>query len=77
LAASSASAQIKLPIFNEGSDNVKNVVFADAGEARDFQHGRLVRVTLKGEAVRGTLVRVDGKSGRIFVRTQPGSPPRY
>jgi hypothetical protein len=78
LAGSSASAQIKLPVFTEEPQGLKNVVFSDAGEARDFRHGRLVRVTPVGqkEAIQGILVRTDGKSGRIYVRTEPGAPPR-
>jgi ribonucleoside-diphosphate reductase alpha chain len=37
-----------------------------------------VRVTLTGqkEPIQGILVRTDGKSGRIYVRTEPGAPPR-
>ena len=78
LAGGSAHAQIKLPIFDGGGDNLKNVVFTDVSKASDFQHGRLVRVTVKGsdKPVQGILVRVDGKTERIFVRTQPGTVPR-
>jgi len=78
LAGSSAYGQIKLPVFSEGSEGVKNVVFLDATQPKDFQHGHLVRIQPKGsdKAIQGILVRVDGKSERVFVRTQPGALPR-
>jgi hypothetical protein len=78
LAGSSASAQIKLPVFTDEKQGLKNVVFSEATEASDFRHGRLVRVTPVGqkEPIQGILVRTDGKTGRIYVRTEPGAPPR-
>ena len=73
-----ASAQIKLPVYDEGSSTLKNVVFEDAVNAGDFQHGRLVRVAMNGsskDTVEGILVRVDRKNDRVYVRTRPGAAP--
>jgi hypothetical protein len=73
-----AQAQIKLPVYAEDKANSKNVVFQEATRRDDFQHGKMLAVTLTGakEPVRGVLVRVDRTNGRIYLRTKPGSAPR-
>ncbi len=69
-------AQIKLPVFEDERPGLKNVVYKDASGAGDFQHGRLVRLTMNGDStVKGILVRTDRKNGRVFVRTEAGAAP--
>lgn len=71
-------AQVKFPVFDESEGNPKNVVFKDATDHADYQHGRLLRVTLNGGSnptVKGILVRTDSNKRLIYLRTQPGAPP--
>lgn len=72
-------AQVKYPVFDESKDSLQNVVFKEATERGDYQHGKLLRITLNGDAnptVKGTLVRTDASKRVIYVRTQPGAAPR-
>jgi len=72
-------AQVKLPIFDESDNKVQNVTFHDATEAGDYKHGKLLRITLNSDphdTIKGTLVRTDPTKKILYVRTQPGSPPR-
>jgi hypothetical protein len=71
-------AQIKLPVYDGDAGTLQKVRFEEATVASDFQHGRLVRVSMNeaGDSIQGTLVRADRKNGRVYVRTEPGSPPR-
>ena len=72
-------AQIKLPIFEEDNGKLQRVVFQEAGERSDFQHGKLLRITLNGDKealINGILVRIDQKNKRIYLRTEPGMPPK-
>ena len=70
-------AQVKLAIFDEDKSALQNVVFQEASARADYQHGRVLRITLNGDKqIKGVLVRTDRKNNRIFVRTEPGSPPR-
>ncbi len=74
-----ASAQIKLPVFDPDAPaaDVRNVAFEPAKERGDFRHGALLQITLNdGSKVRGTLVRADNKSKKLYVRTEPGAAPR-
>jgi hypothetical protein len=74
-----ARAQIKLPVFDPDAPaaDVRNVAFEPAKERADFRHGAFLQVTLNdGAKIRGTLVRVDGKAGKLFVRSAPGTTPR-
>jgi len=72
-----SQAQIKLPIYEEEKGEIQKVVFKEATQRGDFQHGKLLRVTLAdGDRVlKGVLVRVDPRTGRIFLRTTPGAMP--
>ncbi len=73
-----ARAQIKLPVFEDDAGALKKIVFEEAAQRSDFQHGKMLRVTLtgaEGKTVKGILVRVDPQKGRIFLRTAPGSAP--
>jgi hypothetical protein len=79
LAPQAARAQIKLPIYEEDTATLKKVVFEEASARGDFQHGRMLRVTLNGadeKTIKGTLVRIDKQKGRIYLRTEPGAAPR-
>jgi len=72
-------AQIKLPIFEEDASNLQRVAFQPAATRSDFQHGKLLRITMNGDmgaSVKGILVRVDHKNKRIYLRTDPGLPPK-
>ena len=78
--AGSLQAQIKLPVFDpnlvDTPQAIKGVAFQPANEVSDFRHGTLMSLTLKNDTkVTGTLVRVDRKNKRIFLRTQPGAAP--
>jgi hypothetical protein len=78
--AQTVQAQIKLPVFDPEKDTpgTKEVVFKPATEARDFRHGSVLLITMNDKAakkVRGTLVRVDRKEHRLYVRTEPGAAP--
>lgn len=76
LATSQGRAQIKLPVFDQETD-VKGPVWKPASTVADYKHGTFVRVTrTKGDGpILGTLVRVDRKGKRLFVRSEPGEPP--
>jgi hypothetical protein len=76
----SAQAQIKLPVFDPNAvdtpQGIKGVAFEPASDMADFRHGQLLSLTLKNDTkVTGTLVRVDRKSKRLFVRTRPEMAP--
>lgn len=73
-----ARAQVKYPIFDEPKSEVQNVVYQEATERGDYRNGRLMRITLKddGTPIQGVLVRTDSAKKVIYVRTQPGTPPR-
>lgn len=61
---------------NAPSGAPKGVAFVPTTSMADYKHGTLVRLTLNnGEQVTGTLVRLDPKTKRYFIRTRPGSPP--
>jgi len=78
LTAGPALGQIKLPIYDPDDTQgpVKGVTFSPATERTDFKHGTLLRVTLKdNRVVRGTLVRADKKTDRLYIRTEPGMLP--
>lgn len=72
-------AQIKLPVFDPNLDTpgTKEVVFKPATQARDFRHGAMLSLTMNGKETKmaGTLVRVDRKTRRLYVRTEPGAMP--
>jgi hypothetical protein len=71
-----ARAQIKLPVFEDDAGASKNIVFEEANQVGDFQHGKLLRVTgTDGKTVQGILVRVDRQKHRLFLRTTPGAVP--
>src|SRR5207249_2492668 len=72
------TAQVRLPVVDDDRAALKNVHFEEAAAPFDLRHGRLVRVNMnsEGKTVEGILVRVDNKNGRVYVRTEPGSPPR-
>src|SRR5262249_29566965 len=54
----------------------KGVSFEEATEVGDFKHGQILMVTLNNDKkLVGTLVRVDKKNTRIFLRTDPGTLP--
>jgi hypothetical protein len=68
------TAQIKAPIFEPGE--TKAPVVKEAKFAGDFKHGNRLVITRKDDTkVVGTLVRVDRKGKRLFLRTEPGEPP--
>ena len=72
-------AQITLPVFDPQQDGGKTqkMTFEDAKKSSDFRHGALLRVTLNDDSkVEGTLVRVDRKATRLYIRTEPGALPR-
>lgn len=72
-------AQTTLPVFEPQRDGgqPQKVTFEDAKKSADFRHGALLRVTLNDDSkVEGTLVRVDRKTTRIFLRTEPGAAPK-
>ncbi|MBI3409077.1 MAG: hypothetical protein HY040_12075 [Planctomycetes bacterium] len=72
-------AQIALPVFDPQKDGgqPQKMTFEDAKKSADFRHGALLRVTLNDDSkVEGTLVRVDRKATRIYLRTEPGAAPR-
>lgn len=72
-------AQAVLPVFDsqEEGGQAQKATFQDAKKAGDFRHGTHLRVTLNDDSkVEGTLVRVDRKAARIFVRTEPGAAPK-
>lgn len=73
-----AQAQIKLPVFEEDRGPLQNLSFQEATSRADLQHGKLLRVTVAGskDPIRGVLVRVDRTKGRLYLRTEPGAPPR-
>jgi hypothetical protein len=72
-----SQAQVKLPVFDESDNQVRNVSFQDAKESVDFRHGKLLRVTMNnGETMKGTVVRTDPKRKVIYLRTEAGSMPR-
>jgi len=78
LSAGPALGQIKLPIYDpdESPATAKGVTFEPATQKIDFKHGTLLRVTLKNNnVVRGTLVRVDKKGEKLYIRTEPGTTP--
>jgi hypothetical protein len=61
---------------NVASGAPQGVAFAPTTSMADYKHGTLVRLTPNnGEQVTCTLVRLDPKTKRYFVRTRPGSPP--
>jgi hypothetical protein len=67
-------AQIKAGRFEPDASNAPLV--KEANHADDFKHGnRLVISKNDGSRVVGTLVRVDRKNKRLFLRTEPGEPP--
>jgi hypothetical protein len=54
----------------------QGVAFVPTRAMADYKHGTLVRLTLNnGDQVTGTLVRLDPKTKRYYIRTRPGSPP--
>ena len=66
------SAQAEDP--PKGKQAIKEAAFQPAA---DLRHGNLVLVTLNdGTKIRGTLVRVDRKTGKWFVRTSAGERPQ-
>jgi len=76
---SAAQAQIKLPVFTDEKARFENVSFQEATLRDDFQHGRVMRITLKSDKdnpIKGVLVRTDRKNDRIYVRTEAGATPR-
>jgi hypothetical protein len=78
LTAGPARGQIKLPIYDpdESPATAKGVSFEPATQKIDFKHGTLLRVTTKdNRVVRGTLVRVDKPGQKLYIRTEPGTPP--
>src|SRR6267142_2324713 len=61
---------------NAASGAPQGVAFVPAAAMTDYKHGTLVRLTLNnGDQVTGTLVRLDPKTKRYFIRTRSGSPP--
>jgi len=67
-------AQIKAPIFEP--EKTKAPLVKEATEADDFKHGNRLVITKKDDTqIVGTLVRVDRKGKRFFLRTEPGEPP--
>jgi hypothetical protein len=67
-------AQIKGGLFEPDESNPPMV--KEASHADDFKHGNRLVITRKdGSRVAGTLVRVDRKGKRLFLRTEPGEPP--
>ena len=73
----SVRAQVKLPVFDDVKEKSKAVVFQDATAPDDYRHGNRLRVTLNGGTqINGILVRTSPNKQQIYVRTQPGSPPR-
>jgi len=74
--ASNVHAQIKLPVFDESKGTTKEVTYKETSEPKDFQHGKLVRITMKdGSQKQGVLVRVDSAKNLVYVRTKPGELP--
>jgi hypothetical protein len=74
----SASAQIKLPVFDESNAKNQDVSFEDACDG-NYHHGTLVRITRNDDAkkpIEGVVVRTDSKKALLYVRTAPGAPPR-
>jgi len=73
-----AHAQIKLPVFEESKEKYQNVSYQEVSGRADYQHGKLVRLTMAGDGaqVSGILVRTDAAKGLVYVRTQPGQAPR-
>jgi len=74
-----ATAQIKLPVFDESNAKLRDVVYQEATQSQDLKHGTLVRVALDDKSkdgIQGVLVRTDSSKGKIYVRTQPGAQPQ-
>jgi len=74
-----ATAQIKLPVFDESNAKLRDVVYQEATQSQDLKHGTLVRVALDDKSkdgIQGVLVRTDASKGKIYVRTQPGAQPQ-
>ncbi len=71
-------AQIKLLPWDPEPPKFEGVVFVPPEKVAEYKHGSLISVTLKNEEAKitGTLVRVDKKARRLFVRTEPGTPPK-
>src|SRR5262245_61237598 len=70
-------AQGTLPVFDPQDSQAQKLTYEEAKKAADFRHGALLRVTLNDDSkVEGTLVRVDRKATRIYVRTEPGAAPK-
>jgi hypothetical protein len=68
------AAQVKAPIFEP--EQTKALSLKEAKAAGDFKHGNRLVITRKDDAqMTGTLVRVDRKGKRLFLRTRPGEPP--
>lgn len=71
-------AQIKLPVFDPDRElqGSKEVTYKPATEARDFRHGAMMALTMTNDTrMNGTLVRVDRKNHRLFIRTEAGAVP--
>ncbi|HZZ77106.1 MAG TPA: hypothetical protein VFE62_01225 [Gemmataceae bacterium] len=74
--ASQAQAQIKLPVFDESKGSLKEITYKETTDAKDFQHGKLVRITMKdGSQKDGVLVRTDAAKNMVYVRTKAGDLP--
>ena len=71
-----AQAQISHPIFKGEPGAEQNVVYKPADQASDLQHGKKLRVTLNNSEISGIVVRVDKATRKIYLRTEPGSPPQ-